>query len=179
MSVGLRDWRTIDPGAYGTAVRGKCVTPLVVFDAETVELVIALESLSPYVIGHGRSLAEPSCRLRGILFVNKDNHPHAHGAGLTEQRRAVNPAGSAFFIAILEVWDSVGEPTHFGGDAARPVGKGAAERVTNAGVAADAVQEAGLEDSWDSERGRSEKDAERGCWSDDEVLECCQHVRVH
>jgi len=136
-SVRLRVGRTIDLWA-DSAVRGLCVT-LLIFRKEAIKLVITLVSLSPDITGYGRSLAEPSRRLRSILFVHEDNHPHTHCTGLAEKRRAVDPAGSAFFVVGLEVWDGMGQPAYFGGDAAGPVAQGAAKRVANASITTDTV----------------------------------------
>lgn len=62
------------------------------------------------------------------------------------------------------------QPADFGGYAASAVGKGVGEGVTNPGGAAYAVEERGLEDAWDTEGRGCEEDAERWCWTDEEVL---------
>jgi hypothetical protein len=66
----------------------------------------------------------------------------------------VDPAWSAFFVAAAASY-----PAHFGGYAAA-VGKGGNESVSHASGATDAIEERGLEDSWDAERGRAEEDPE-------------------
>jgi hypothetical protein len=39
------------------------------------------------------------------VFVDEDDHPYADGARGAEERCAVDPAWSAFFIRVVEVGD--------------------------------------------------------------------------
>lgn len=47
------------------------------------------------------------------LVVDEDDHPNAYGAGVAEQRSAVDPSTAAVALAVL-VW--FGQPSYLGGD---------------------------------------------------------------
>lgn len=78
------------------------------------------------IAAHGGRLAEAAYKLALVLFVDEDDHPDADGASLAEQRRAVDPAGAAFLVVVVEVCHGLRQPPDFGRHAARAVGQGGA-----------------------------------------------------
>jgi len=104
-------------------------------------------------------------QLTGDLFlVDHDDHPDADFLVTAQQRRAVDPAGLAFDIAL-----DAAEPGDLRGDAGA-VREGVEEAFADAFGAADAFEEFGLQEAGDSEGGRCECDAERRVRADEEVL---------
>lgn len=73
------------------------------------------------IAAHGGRLAEAADGLGAVLFVDEDNHPDADGAGLAQQRRAVDPARAAFLVRVVEAGHGLWQPANFGGHAARAV----------------------------------------------------------
>lgn len=79
---------------------------------------------SVQVARHRRSGPESAHWSAGLVVVDEDNHPDAHGAGLAEQRRAVDPAGTALFGAFgVQGRGCRREPANFGSNASGTISK--------------------------------------------------------
>jgi hypothetical protein len=89
-----------------------------------------------------------------LFLVDHDDHPDADFLVAAQQRRAVDPAGLAFDVAL-----DAAEPGDFRGDACA-MGEGVEEAFADAFGTADAFEEFGLEKAGDSEGGGCECDAE-------------------
>jgi hypothetical protein len=87
--------------------------------------------VTAHVVGNRRRLSE-AARGPVPILVDQNYHPHANGAGLAEQRRAVDPARAPFFVGFVEVGDCAGQPADFGGHAACAVGQCVADRGAHA-----------------------------------------------
>ena len=56
------------------------------------------------IVRHRRRGAEPARRAAVALVVDQHDHPHANGARVPQQRRAVDPARAAL-LAGVDVWE--------------------------------------------------------------------------
>lgn len=89
----------------------------------------------------------------------------------------MNPAWATFAFTVF-VWTR--EPTDLCSHAST-FSKRGLQVCADTWRATDAVEEGRLQNSWDAQGWGGEKDAERGSWSDEEVLSKCQsiHQKIH
>lgn len=121
-----RGSRSMNLSLHARICANRITTTLEVHIVVVIESVPAAFLPTAHIICDRRGLTEPTRRRNVPVFVNEHNHPHTNRTRRAEQRCAVDPTGSAFFVGLFEVGYGAREPADFRSHTARAVGEGVA-----------------------------------------------------